>query len=467
MNERLQHTRNSHASLPRRTRARRDGDGVAARVLLLLFALSLLCASALSVAARQERPKIADEVEGEGKTKSKSGSKSSGGSRESDAAAPRSNSRTTSRRSARAAPRPAPAPLLPVTIHTGAADVSIYLNAASAMQLLGKTGGDGSLSTRLARGVHSVTASRPGSRIVRQQIDVRPGSTSFSIDLSGRGAADGARVGATSAADVFARFLDPKRTDSVTLADWQLAREQTAATYTQNSLDPLNIAQALFAEGQVAHLRGDHASALVAFNNAALTTPGSALAYYGLGNAYLATNQLSEAGRAYQQAIRNNTSMAIAYKGMGDVLARQGKDKDALDYYARARSQGYDSPSLDAARGRTLLRLRRWQQALDTLLPLSRKAPSTDVLLGVGDAYVGLKQPMSAAGAYRQAAQQDPKSALAHYKYGELSHQMREWATAVEALERALALDPAGTSINRSRAREMADAAARRLGRKD
>ncbi len=466
MNERIQQTRTLHASRPRRTRAAR----AASRVLLLLFTTTLLCAAAPNVAAaRQERPNIADEVKSESKSKSKAGSKSSGATKETDAAAPRNNNRPATRRAVRPASRPpvAPAPLLPVTIHTGAADVNIYLHrdGASAMQLLGKTSGDGSLSTRLARGVHSLTASRPGSRIVRQQIDVRPGNTSFSLDLSGRGVAYGTTVGATSAADVFTRYLDPKRTDSVSLADWQLAREQTAAAYARDIHDPLNAAQALFAEGQVAFLRGDHASALVSFNNAALTTPGSALAYYGLGNAYLATNQLSEATRAYQQAIRNEPKMALAYKGLGDVLARQGKDKEALDYYGRARSQGYESAALDAARGRSLLKLRRWQQALDTLLPVARKSPSTELLVGVGDAYIGLKQPMSAAVAYRQAAQADPKSAVAHYKYGELSHQMREYAVAVDALERALALDPAGTSINRARARQMADEAARKLGR--
>jgi tetratricopeptide (TPR) repeat protein len=71
-----------------------------------------------------------------------------------------------------------------------------------------------------------------------------------------------------------------------------------------------------------------------------------------------------------------------------------------------------------------------------------------------------LGQPLSAAPAYKRALELDPKSASAHYKFGELAYTQREYAAAAESLERALALDPAGALIDRGRAREMANKAA-------
>ena len=426
-----------------------------------LALLTLMLLLAMPVAAQpQQKPNIADDVDDK-KTLP----------RDVDSKPPK-ESRPPVRRTGSVPPRRALAPAaLPVTFLTSLPGAEVFLNREpNAAQKLGRTGADGRLFTKLPRGRHTVTASRPGARIVRQQIDVQPGRTTFSLNLSGQGGAFAAgvvRPVAVTAEQVFTRFLDPRQTDGVTLADWQSAQAQTAAAYSQNGVDPLNAAQAMFAHGQVAYLRGDYATALASFNNSALALPNSALAFYGLGNAYLATGQLSEASRAYQQAIKINKDMALAHRGMGDVLAKQGKDKEALVYYEAARIRGYSSPALDQMMARSLLRQKQWQRALNILLVLARTRPSAEVLIGIGDAYVGIKQPMSAAGAYRQATQHDPRSALAHFKHGELSYQLREYAAAMEALERALALDPTGASFNRKQAREMADAAARKLSRKN
>ena len=125
-----------------------------------------------------------------------------------------------------------------------------------------------------------------------------------------------------------------------------------------------------------------------------------------------------------------------------------------------ARVLGYTSTATSQVAARILLKERRWSQALKELLEVSKVAPSAEVFVGIGDAYVGLGQPLSAAPAYRRATELDPKSAMAHYKFGELAYAQREYASAVESLERALALDPAGALIDRARARELAAKAA-------
>jgi tetratricopeptide (TPR) repeat protein len=422
------------------------------RAVLLLLAACF----AFPCARAQTKPNIAGDVEG-------------GKKKPSERATPKpaQERRTPPRRRTTAAPRPAattnaPPAALEVTFYAGLADADIYLNGSQmSMQKLGRSGADGRLVTRLPQGVHTVTASRPGSRIHRQQIDVRPGNTSFVFNLSGEPAPPAGSP--VTAAAVFKRYLDPKQTDGVTVAEWQLAQAETAAAFAANPLDPQIEAQALFARGQLALLRGEYQRAIVDFNTAALKLPSSALAYYGLGNAYLGYNQLAEAARAYQRAAELSPQLAMAYKGSGDVLARQNKHREALRYYERARVLGYTSTATKQVAARILLKERRWAQALRELLEVSKTTPTAEVFAGIGDAYVGLGQPLSAAPAYRRALELDPKSATAHFKFGELAYAQREYAAAVASIERALALDPAGALIDRRRAQDLLGKAAAKV----
>lgn len=425
----------------------------------LLLLAALCCAFPAGLALGQSKPNIAGDVE----------AKKKGGERPTQK--PGTEGRPSQRRRPPAATRqPAPAatpvPPLEVTFYTGLAEADVFLNQSpTVMQKLGRSGADGRLVARLPRGTHTVTASRPGSRIERRRIDVRPGSTSFVLNLSNAAGASpvGSNVAAPlTAGDVFRRYLDPKQTDGVTAAEWQLAQSETAAAFAANPLDPQTEAQALFARGQLSYLRRDFARALTDFNTAALKLPTSALAFYGLGNAYLGAGRLTEAARAYQQASQLSPQLAMAYKGWGDVLARQNKNREALRYYERARVLGYTSNDTRQVAARILLKERRWSEALRELLEVSKTTPSAEVFVGIGDAYVGLGQPLSAAPAYRRALELDPKSAPAHYKFGELAYAQREYAAAAESLERALALDPAGALIDRGRARELATKAAAR-----
>jgi len=422
---------------------------------LKLPATLLLVLAAFPAAHGQTKPNIAGDVEG--------------GKKERATPKPSGETRPAPRRKRAPAPRPTPpaaaavpAPL-EVTFYTGLAEADVYLNQSpTGMQKLGRSGSDGRLVARLPRGTHTVTASRPGSRVERRRIDVRPGSTTFVLNLSESNAVPvGSNVAApVTAGDVFRRYLDPKQTDGVTTAEWQLAQAETAAAFAANPLDPQLEAQALFSRGQLAFLRRDFARAIIDFNTAALKLPSSALAYYGLGNSYLGAGRLGEAARAYQQAAAISPQLAMAYKGSADVLARQNKNREALRYYERARVLGYTSTATRQVAARILLKERRWAEALRELLEVSKAAPTAEVFVGIGDAYVGLEQPLSAAPAYRRALELDPKSAPAHYKFGELAYAQREYAAAVESLERALALDPAGALIDRGRARELAAKAA-------
>lgn len=429
--------------------------------LALLF-VCLCFFAAPSFAAQQQRPKIADDVENDKKTLPK----------DADSKPPKVSPRVR-----RSAPPPRRATTttatLPVTLFAGASGVQIYLERADgSAEKLGTTRDDGTLAVRLLRGTYNLLLARPDARAVRRQIEVSPTRTIFSLDPARGESASQPAVAApppqptVTAEDVFKRFLDPRQTEGVTLDDWRAALEQAAEAYTHNSEDPQTAAQAHFAYGQVAYLGGDYQTALTSFNNAALAVPNSALAFYGLGNAYLAGRRAPEAARAYQAALKIKPNMALALRGMGDALYSQGKSKESIDYYARALALGYDSNSLKLSMARALNRERRWQEALDLSAGLSKSSPSPEVFLTLGDAYAGLRQNREAYGAYRQASEMDSRSALAQYKLGDVSFQLRDYAAAREAFERALALDPEGKTFDIGRARDLMEKSAAKLGQK-
>jgi tetratricopeptide (TPR) repeat protein len=436
---------------------------------LLLF---VACAAGAAAVSRQtQKPNIADEVE-----------KPKG---EVEVKPPTTPGRKPS---TVRSPRP-PAPAYEVTIKTDIPDAEIFLGVGSSAptQSLGKTDANGKLTHRLPRGTYSLLASRPGYRIQRQRLEVRsgaPNNVDFSLAMPAAVKKDdeeqkpvavapaptpeesaGPPADPLADADaVIKRYFDVKESESVREDDWKTMRERTNAALEKDPANSQLKARSLAADGQIAYLAGDFASALVAFKQAAIAAPELALAHYGLGNAYLATNQPAEAFKAYSQAATVNSELALAYRGMGDALTRQNKTKEAALYYNRAKSFGQTLPAdTGLAAGRDLKKRKRWAQALKEFQDVAAARPTAEVYIDMGDCYTGLEQPLSASQAYRKATELDPKSALAHYKFGEVMHKLREHAAAMEAFERALALDLQGTSINRKRTRELADEAAERL----
>lgn len=445
----------------------------------LARAASLACAAlalfaggaAHAVPQQSSKPNIADEVEGKKVVPT-----------EADPKTP-----ATPGRKVQPKP-PRPAPSYEVTFKTDIPEAEIFIvagNSSSSAQSLGKTDADGKLTKRLPRGTYNLLASRPGYRIQRQRVEVRsagPNDVNFSLAMpivarkeeveaapeptpAPAETPEPAPTDPLADADaLIKRFLDVKETESVKAEEWQTMRERTNSALEKDSANTQLKARVLAADGQLAYLAGDFANALVAFKQAALAQPDFALAHYGLGNAYLATNQPAEAFKAYSQAVQLNAELALAYRGMGDALAKQNKTKEAGVYYNRAKSFGQQLPAdTGLAAARELKKRKRWAQALKEFQDVAATKPSAEVYVEIGDCYVGLEQPLSASQSYRKAIDLDPKSALAHYRFGEVMQKLREYSAAMEALERAIALDPQGTIINRKRAREMADDAADKL----
>ncbi|HVF45015.1 MAG TPA: tetratricopeptide repeat protein [Pyrinomonadaceae bacterium] len=439
--------------------------------MTLASVVLLLAAAVVSVFAQPQTPRIATDVENKEKPKEK----------ETRTPAPPPRQQQNTRRVPRAA-----API-DVTFKTDLPQSEIFLSRGKAgpMQLLGKTDADGKLTIPLPPGRHEITASRQGARILRQQIKVAHDSTNFSFDLAlpRPPPKQDEQASATPTPEevkpsepekppvdydqVVARFTGGKG-DAPSADEWKEAHDQKAAALEKEPDNKRLEAQTLLAEGQSAYLRTDFPSAVAAFRKAVIASPDYAAAQYALGNAYLATNQPSKAFDAYGEAVRLDKDMAPAYKGAGDSLTRLGRTKEATFYFDRAKGLGQTLPTnTSLAKGRELKNRKRWADAVTEFEDVAAREPSAEVFIDIGDCYVGLEKSFSAAKAYQKATELDAKNALAYFKYAEVMFNEHEWASAMEAYERALALDTTSTSFNRKTARARADEAAKKLAQQN
>ncbi len=285
---------------------------------------------------------------------------------------------------------------------------------------------------------------------------------------------------------IIERFMDFQQSSDVTTKDW----ESVAAQTQSDSSDAQTKAQYFIAQGYIAYSRADFSSALVQFKTAAQVLPDSALPFYSVGTVYLVTKQPNQAQIAFEKAIKLNKKFALAYKGLGDALTAQNKNKKAQENYdeaARIGAANAIAPSNPAAgasgnssvnkpvdsttltpesatdlelkSARTLTTQKKWQSSLDKLLPLAENKPTADAYIAIGDNYFGMEQWLSALQAYRRATELNSASAPAFYKSGMVLFETNEFQSAAEAFEKALILDQNGMSINRPMARKMADRA--------
>jgi Tfp pilus assembly protein PilF len=266
---------------------------------------------------------------------------------------------------------------------------------------------------------------------------------------------------APTADDIIRRFINPKETNKVTSQDWKEVIGQSEETLKKEPANAQVIGRFHMARGQVSYLNHNFPESLSDFNRSIAVLPDSGIAYFGLGNAYMATNQPLQALKAYQRATELTPELAaLAQKGIGDALTKLARANEANVYYKRARDLGYLSSELNKNLAVNLIEDKQWQKALAELSAIEDGDSSAEIQLYLGECYENLKRPLSAHRAYAAASKLDPNSPLAFSKLGNLLYELNEFPEAKEAYERALALDTTGTVINRPLIRKLADKAA-------
>ena len=264
-----------------------------------------------------------------------------------------------------------------------------------------------------------------------------------------------------SADDIIRRFISPTETNKLSSADWTEVISQSEEALKKEPANAQLIARLHLARGQVAYLNRNYAESLSEFNRAIEALPRSGIAYYGLGNAYMATNQPLQANKTYLKASELTPEMAaVAQKGIGDAFTKLGRSDEANMSYKRARDLGYVSPELNKNIAINLIQDKQWQKALNELNAIEENDSSAEIQLYLGECYENLKRPLSAYRAYAVASKLDPNSPVAFSKLGNLLYEHNEYPEAKEAYERALALDTTGKVINRQLIRKLADKAA-------
>ena len=264
-----------------------------------------------------------------------------------------------------------------------------------------------------------------------------------------------------TADEIIKLYVNPNETNKVTADNWSAVAKESQEALAHDSKNQQLIGRSHLARGELAYLRKDYAEAVTEFNRATNALPLSGIAYYGLGNAYMATDQPLEASKSFVRAIELTPDVAaIAHKGAGDAYTKLDRPKDAYNYYMQALELGYSSPDISKAVGVNLMKDKQWQKALKTLTAIESDAPSADLYLYIGECYENLKRTISAFRAYTRATELDPTSPESYAKLGDLLYWNNEFPQARDAYERALALDVAGARISRLSIRKLADNAA-------
>lgn len=466
-----EHTSDGRTFLSLAARLRKTRAGFSA-VAAATLALAVVGASAHSAAWSQtqseDRPNIAKEFESP---------KKNGGA---ETEAPKRPATPNRRRQTQRPSQPPPQVKVTFTTKEPETEISLILGSLNRQKYLGKINPQRPLTAWLAPGTHDIIASAVGFEKKPQQIDVRPDNTNFEVQLgpatpppdaaekatpepaaTPESAADGvtAEKALSEADEVIKQSLDPKTTADVSKEDWQRVLSRLNAALEKEPDNPQLKARADVARGRLALAERDFANARRAFDRAAEAVKDLAAAHQGLGDTYLATNQPDAAFNAYKSASAG-PQPGLAYFGMAEALVKQGKKDEANEYYKRARNLGGAPPSVALADARALKRKKRWGPALELFEAIPNSERTAELYLDIGDCYVGVKFLSKAAEAYVKATELDPKSALAFYKYGEVLFVMKKYVESAEAFETSLTLDLTGETINRKRAREMANKAA-------
>lgn len=244
--------------------------------------------------------------------------------------------------------------------------------------------------------------------------------------------------------DVFARYADPSRSESVKAEDWQRVIDITDAELSVHGNDLKVKSRNYFAQGQRDALRNKNDDALVSYKKAVETFDNSPLYHYALGDANYKTKNFSGAQTHFAQAIKIDPKFALAQYGMGRTLAalNNGRLNSRINaYFQEALRLGLSSPELSLQIARSKSSVKKYEESNQILEAIPPAAQTSEMILLIGDNYSDLKRLRSASDAYLRAMQLDAQSPLAAYRYGEAMFKQNEFATAAEALQKAVTLN--------------------------
>jgi len=166
--------------------------------------------------------------------------------------------------------------------------------------------------------------------------------------------------------------------------------------------------------GQDALLRGDFAAAERDFLQAVDQDPEHAAAYVGLAGVYLAQERFQMAEDACLHAIDADAGLARAHHELGRARGGLGRHAEAVEAFEAARALGFDPATNLPALAEAAYLARDFGRALDAYREVAARAPE-DVTpaLDVARLLLQLRRHQEALDAYERALALDPDSAEA------------------------------------------------------
>ena len=195
--------------------------------------------------------------------------------------------------------------------------------------------------------------------------------------------------------------------------------------------------------------------AIDASQQALALDPSLAGAYLVQGNACSVMNRWPEAIERYRQAIGLRPDYAEAYNNLGLALQRNGQPEPAITAYKQAtRSRGDDyaeawynlgnlyferAPTLEAEPEQRA----EYERAIEAYKLACKYAPDfAGAHYNLGQAYYAKKDLPAALAAYQAATKANPKHAGAWHNMGIVYRDLGMSQLAVEAIEKAVTLNP-------------------------
>jgi len=208
-----------------------------------------------------------------------------------------------------------------------------------------------------------------------------------------------------------------------------LGRHREALDYhNQASLLRPEDAEIHAARGATLAQLGQHAMALAAFARATSLRPDYVDALIGNAQVLLAIGRHEDALDSYDRALAIQPTLVAALHGHSQALAGLGRPDTALAAYDRALALDPAMPQALIGKGNVLSRLERYDEALDCYDRALAACPEADeAQAGRTDALHGLNRLSLAE---------------AHCFRANTLHAIEQYAEAVEAFDRAIALRP-------------------------
>jgi putative PEP-CTERM system TPR-repeat lipoprotein len=199
------------------------------------------------------------------------------------------------------------------------------------------------------------------------------------------------------------------------------------------------------ASGKLHYAKKDYSRAILDFKNALRAAPRDAEAYYQLGLAYEATNDLRSAYASFKKTTDLNPKHAEAQLKLASLMVLSGKKELAEDAEKRIKSTVASSPTAEALNTLAFaeLRLGRQQDAIGHLQQALSKFPAD---LGSSALLMRIKlnngDITGAEELLKNCVAKAPQSAGAALALGRLYLVIKKFDPAEQQLRRAFELDP-------------------------